>query len=205
MSVNLTTQTAGEPAKVAFQKAFSSLAKASADVARYCDHAEHNEPLDRGWVLEAAVALRRESLRIAQVLDADLIRLYAGRLREVEERNVLKSSNDFSGFEAVTRAKTLRSLQSVQSLHDRNFHPDVFGLSKAEQLRHYAFHLAKIVGSLAVACEDDETWNDFAHRRLPDMFLFGLKLATVMGETLPDEPLEDGEDSPIFGSDYRPS
>jgi hypothetical protein len=68
----------------------------------------------------------------------------------------------------------------VQWEHDRRYHLDVFGLSRYEQLRHYAFHLAKLAGA---ASESDD--RDF-QRRLPDVLLFGLKLATLMSEQLPD-------------------
>ena len=73
----------------------------------------------------------------------------------------------------------------MQWEHDRNYHPDVLGLSRYEQLRHYAFHLAKLAGAAAAAASGDES--DFLARRLPDLLLFGLKLATLTNEPLPDE------------------
>ena len=54
-----------------------------------------------------------------------------------------------------------------------------------EQLRHYAFHLAKLAGAAAQAADGDES--DFLARRLPDLLLFGVKLATLTNEPLPDE------------------
>jgi hypothetical protein len=200
MPENLTSSTPTGRVQKALREALSSAATAAADIARYCDHAEHNEPLDRVWVSEAAAILRHAARNIADALGVDLIQAYADRLRDIEARNVLLPVTGYDGFAAVGAAKTLRELQSIQAQHDRNFHPDVFGLSKAEQLRHYALHATKIVGSLALACEDEQTWDDFTRRRLPDMFLFGLKLATVMGESLPDEPIEYGEQATNYRS-----
>ncbi len=73
----------------------------------------------------------------------------------------------------------------MQWEHDRHYHPDVLGLSRYEQIRHYAFHLAKLSGAAAEAASGDES--DFLARRLPDLLLFGLKLATLTNEPLPDE------------------
>ena len=50
------------------------------------------------------------------------------------------------GHKAIYTANSWRALQLVQAEHDRHYHPDVCGLTKGEQLRHYALHLAKIVG-----------------------------------------------------------
>ena len=57
--------------------------------------------------------------------------------------------------------------------------------SDCVELRHYAFHLAKIVGAFADAANPDELIN----RRLPDVLLFAIKLRTAMGKRLSDEPL----------------
>ena len=160
------------------------IAPAAAAVANYCDHVEHNEVAEGTRVLDAATVLRDASVGLAVRAGRDPIELYAERLGAIEARNVLYHPGSFDGHGAVLRARTWRDLQLLQVEHDRAYHPDVLGLTKADQLRHYALHLTKIVG--AFACSDD--WDDLLRRRLPDTLLFGLKLPTVMGSRLPDEP-----------------
>ncbi|MGH2383329.1 MAG: hypothetical protein ACRDG7_19210 [Candidatus Limnocylindria bacterium] len=117
----------------------------------------------------------------------NLLERYAERLGAIEARNVLARPDGPDGRTAARAAGTWRDLQLVQLEHDRYYHPDVFGLSRTEQLRHYAFHLAKIVGAFAEPAEPDE----LISRRLPDVLLFAIKLQTVMGERLVDEPLPE--------------
>jgi hypothetical protein len=83
---------------------------------------------------------------------------------------------------------TWRQLQRAQWEHDRHYHPDVLDLSRFKQLRHYTFHLAKLTGAAAETRSGDES--DFLARRLPDLLLFGLKLATLTNEQLPDSRAE---------------
>ena len=73
--------------------------------------------------------------------------------------------------------------------HDRRYHPDVLGLSKSDQLRHYALHLAKLAGAMAQVAAGRGDDADFRARRLPDLLLFGLKLSTVAGERLGSDAL----------------
>jgi hypothetical protein len=157
----------------------------AAAVANYCDHVEHNEPAETTWVVDAGERLGQLALDFAQASNLDLVDLYANRLAAIEARNVLAGRGSFDGGEAARAAETWRDLQLVQAAHDRAYHPDVVGLSKYEQLRHYAFHLAKLVGAFAEARDDDELLN----RRLPDALLFAIKLRTVMGTRLSDDPL----------------
>jgi hypothetical protein len=85
---------------------------------------------------------------------------------------------------ANERAANEHFLQRVQWEHDRHYHAEVLGLSRYEQLRHYAFHLAKLAGAAAeTASGDDE--RDFFACRLPDLVLFGPKLGTLTNEQLP--------------------
>jgi hypothetical protein len=161
------------------------LAPPTAAVANFCDHAEHNEVADRDWVLRSAAGLRALALEIANTAGLGLFELYAERLGEIEARNVLARPGGFDGHHAVLEADSWRDLQLVQATHDHHYHPDVCGLTKAEQLRHYALHLAKIVGAFAEPVEARELLT----RRLPDILLFAIKLSTVMGVRLSDEPL----------------
>lgn len=160
-------------------------APCAAAVANYCDHIEHNEVATADWVTKAADELRRLALDFASEANLDLINLYAERLGAIEARNVLARPGGFDGHAATLAAETWRDLQLVQVEHDRYYHADVVGLAKVEQLRHYALHLAKIVGSFAVASDAEE----LVSRRLPDTLLFAIKLQTVMGKRLGDAAL----------------
>ncbi len=170
------------------QEDLVDVARAAAAVANYCDHAEHNEFVDAAWVLDAGATVRTVARRIAEREDIDLREAYARRLDGIEGRNVQRVANDFAGGDAARAATTWLDLQAVQAKHDSVFHPDVVGLHKAEQLRHYALHLAKLTGAIAEVSVDASDREDFLARRLPDLLLFGLKLPTVMGHRLTDTP-----------------
>lgn len=171
-----------------FEQFALALAPNAAAVANYCDHVEHNESAETRWVLDAATELSRLALQFAQEAEVDLVELYAERLGMIEGRNVLVRPGGFDGREAAVAAQSWRALQLVQIEHDRCYHPDVFGLAKVDQLRHYAFHLAKLVGAFADAVDTEE----LMRRRLPDVLLFAMKLQTLMGVQLSDEPLRGG-------------
>lgn len=157
----------------------------AAAVANYCDRVEHNEPANTAWVVDAGERLGLLAVEFAQASRHDIVQLYAERLAAVEARNVLSEPGSFDGRESALAAKTWRDLQLVQASHDRSYHPDVAGMSRLEQLRHYALHLTKIVGAFAEARDEDELIN----RRLPDTLLFAIKLRTVMGTNLPGDLL----------------
>ena len=165
------------------------LARIAADVANYCDHVEHNEEVSRGWVLGAASDLRQLAIRVASAESVDLLASYGSRLLAIEVRNVMNSADSFDGRVAVQQAHTWRDLQLVQIQHDRFFHPDVLGLHKLDQLRHYSLHLSKLAGAFARWAMDEKVDDEIANRRLPDMLLFGIKLSSVMGEKLPEDHL----------------
>jgi hypothetical protein len=168
---------------VAFQQFALRIAPLAASVANFCDHVEHNEIADRAWVIEPAVAMREAAIEMAAARGLCLSELYAERLGQIEARNVLARPGGYDGHRAALEARTWRDLQLVQADHDRHYHPDVAGLAKTEQLRHVALHLAKIVGAFAEPRAADE----LLACRLPDVLLFSIKLATVMGVRLPDE------------------
>jgi hypothetical protein len=161
------------------------IAPLTASVANFCDHAEHNEVADRDWVLQPAAQLRALACEIADAAGMAIVDLYAERLGAIEARNVLGHPGAFDGHRGALEAESWRELQLVQARHDEHYHQDVCGLAKAEQLRHYALHLSKIVGAFA----DPSDERDLLDKRLPDLLLFAIKLATVMGVRLPDEPL----------------
>jgi hypothetical protein len=177
------------------------LAQAAAAVSNYCDHSEHNEALERSWVTDAARTLRVTSCAIALYQGEDLRSCYAARLDHIEKRNPLWSSQDLDGAALVKAASTWRDLQLAQAEHDRRYHPDVMGLSKMDQLRHYALHVAKLAGAVAEVATGRGQRPDFCARRLPDLLLFGLKLSTVMGEQLDENALPtEGQPHELVGS-----
>ncbi len=168
-------------------KALLEIAPASAAVANFCDHLEHCEAASRDDVLDAAAALKSTAVALAATLGVDLRAAYAERLTAVERRSPLYPLEGFDVADAVARARTWSDLQHVQARHDRLYHLDVVGLQKQDQLRHCALHLAKLAGALAVAVAQVDTRPDFARRRLPDLVLFALKLATLFGQRLEGE------------------
>lgn len=159
----------------------------AADVANFCDHVEHNEPVDHGCVVDAGYELIDLALVIAASHhDSDLLVRYMFRLDAIALRNVLFDGVTYAA--QVADASTWRDIQLVQARHDRTYHADVIGLSKHEQLRHYAFHIAKLAGALARRARVDSD-SEILDGRLADMLLFGVKLCTVMNHRLPETPL----------------
>jgi hypothetical protein len=158
-------------------------------VATYCDKTEHNEPSSAHDLLEAGRRLRDLSLALAAELCVEPISAYAERLRDLEAKSPMEPLLPAPAAE-VARARTWRDLQVAQLRHDRHFHLDVAGLSKHDQLVHISLHLTKLNGALTLLFgADPGVTADFARRRLPDFMLFGVKLATVAGQRLPEDPL----------------
>jgi hypothetical protein len=179
-------------AKDPYRDMVNSLATAAGQVANYCDSVEHNETAERAWVLDAAEILRSAAFSLADLIEEDVVELYARRLALIEQRGVAGALPEaFDGSAAAREATTWLDLQLVQLRHDRHFHPDVAGLSKYDQLRHYAFHLAKLVAAFTAAQVDEGSRADAVARRLADTLLFGLALETVMGERLEARPFRD--------------
>jgi hypothetical protein len=161
------------------------IAPAVGIVATYCDKVEHNEPADPTAVADAGAAIEHAVVGLSRRLGVDIVAAYADRLAIIETRNVLDHHDAYDGAAAARDARSWRDLQLVQVEHDRHFHPDVIGLHKLDQLRHYVLHLAKLVGVFAEAADLD----DLRARRLPDCLLFAIKLRTVTGTRLVDERL----------------
>ena len=166
------------------------LATASSAVSNYCDHVEHNERTEIEDVREAGAVLRATAVRLSSIGGYDPVELYARRLAAIEARHVLHTEDSFDGEAAVREIADWRGLQLVQATHDRAYHADVIGLTKCDQLRHYALHVAKLAGATAQVARGELDRADWLQRRVPDMLLFGLKLATVTSEALPAEEVE---------------
>lgn len=174
------------PGRAHFDEALRRTATAAAAVARYCDHAEHVEPADTASLSDAAAELRRVAVALAAALGVDLIELYARRLDVVESRFTLGTVDGFEAGREIRLADSWRDLQLIQGHHDRLYRADVNGLARIGQLRHVCLHITKLVGAIAVA-EDDVS--DFSTRVLPDLCLLGVKLSTLIGESLSAAPL----------------
>ena len=174
------------------------LASIAGVVANVCDHSEHNEVADPLETRIAGQRLRAASLRLAQGTTESIVELYQQRLRAIELRNVLHHPGAFDGPSLITESASWRELQLIQIEHDRFYHPDVLGLTKADQLRHYALHLAKLAAAAADAARGLIPEDDFVARRVPDVLLFGLKLATVTGEKLQEQSILGAPDPVIF-------
>jgi len=142
----------------------------------------------------AGDSLRRIALALARETGVSLLELYRARIEAIEAGSVHAATAidgivDMPGADALRHAATWRQVQIAQLLHDRRFHPDVFGLSKLEQLRHYTLHVTKLAG-LLVDAEAPDSWRSFAQDRLPDLAVFGVKLATVCNRALPDDAVD---------------
>lgn len=163
------------------------LARASALISGYCDHAEHLEAAAREDILHAGAELRALAVELAAANAIDLVEVYRGRLESVERRHPLYPAGGFKAADQIPEQPTWHLLQVVQWNHDRNYHPDVFGLSRYEQLRHYALHLAKLASAGAEAANGNA--GALFDVRFPDLLLFGIKLATLVNESLPDDQI----------------
>jgi hypothetical protein len=186
----------GTEVTTTYRDDLTAAAKAAGQVANYCDHADHNEPVDSAWVLGAAESLRSIALRVAVREGVDIVEAYAARLEEIEGRNVRGPFEAFDGPGEARAARTWRQLQRVQTEHDRLFHPDVAGLHKSDQLQHYVLHLSKLVAALASQPSSGDPHVDFVTRRLPDMLLFGIALSTVMAQKLPETQIIPVQSAP---------
>jgi hypothetical protein len=172
-------------------------------VGNVCDHVEHNEATDPMEVRVAGQRLRAIAVRLATSSGRSITDLYAERLRVIEARNVLHRDGGFDGAATVSETASWRELQLLQIEHDRFYHPDVVGLTKADQLRHYALHLPKLAAGAADTARGFTASDDFLGRRVPDMLLFGIKLATVTGEKLGDERPHSESPLPELAATYR--
>ena len=161
-----------------------ALTRAAADLAGFCEHVEHNEPNSVESAARAGDRLRQIASQLSVRGGVSLVAKYAARIRAVEEKSLLRHASLFedemslAGAEALTFATTWDELQVGQIIHDRQFHPDVFGMPKIEQIRHYTLHVTKLAGLFVDAIDNDE-WDAFQRERLADIAIFGVKIATV--------------------------
>lgn len=183
------TDARSEPSETDLSRAAFTLIRAAAACAAFCEHIEHNEPATTHQVVAAAESMRRIAAQLADGSGVSLRQAYEDRIRSVEASSLLRYAGiaeqvELVGADALASAQRWDEVQIAQVAHDRRFHPDVFGLPKIEQLRHYTFHVTKLAGLLADAVEQDG-WEAFRDERLADIAVFGVKLATVCNERLP--------------------
>ena len=172
-----------------------ALTKAAADLAGFCEHVEHNESNSVKETARVGDRLREIAAQLSAHSGLSLAAAYAERIRSVEERSLMRHASLFDdeaglpGATALNDAKGWDEIQIGQIIHDRQFHPDVFGLSKIEQVRHYTFHVTKLAGLLVDAIENDD-WPSFEQERLADIAIFGVKIATVCNIQLTREAVD---------------
>lgn len=187
-----TTETSQSGAPL-FEDSARGLIRVAAALAGFCEHVEHNEPTIHQLPIDAARRLRAIAVDIATGTEIDLAQAYATRIAHVEQTSlhsqVPGSPIPFlPGADAMTSAATWAEFQIAQVVHDRQFHPDVFGLSKLDQLRHYTLHVTKLAGLLIDAIDSND-WDSFSPHRLSDLAIFGVKIATTCNDRLPAIPL----------------
>jgi hypothetical protein len=167
-----------------------TLVRITGTLARLCDRTEHNEGASREVVVVAGAELRSSALALLRDHDMNPLDMYASRLAQIEIRHPLAGAGLFDADYVVRDVKSWRGLQQAQAHHDAVYHPDVAGLAKIDQLRHYTLHLAKLAWLLQDAADGGDIGGDIANNRIPDMLVFGVKLATVCGQLLPDTPID---------------
>jgi hypothetical protein len=169
------------------REAALDLAIAAGQIGNYCDHVEHNETTVREDVEACAGTLRKVALTLAGGGER-LIGLYAARIDGIERAKVgyIESVN-YSG--RVRACSTWRDLQLVQMAHDGYYYQDVVGLSRMEQMRHYALHVAKLTGLLTRASRGELALADLTEQRIPDCMLFSVKIYTALNHKMEDEKI----------------
>jgi hypothetical protein len=166
------------------------LAVCAGELGGSCVRAERAEPIERERIVAVGSRLRRLAGDLAADAGLEIFEAYARRLAAIERRRGTGAAYSFDGAAAARAARTWRELQLVQLKHDVAYHLNVVGRAPTNQLRHYAFYLAQLAAAFAHAARGEDGEAEVAERCLSDVLLFGLKLATVMGERLPEDPLE---------------
>lgn len=187
---------AHEPmAPASLERNFRLLTHAAAQLASFCEHVEHNEPHLVTDAVDASDSLRSIALDLCTTTGTSLTEAYATRIRNIEKKSLLQYSlfnngaSQLSGADVLDSATTWRQIQVGQLIHDRQFHPDVFGLAKLDQIRHYTFHITKLAG-LLLGCIEEGSWVHFQNERLADIAIFGVKIATVCNVELPNTTVD---------------
>lgn len=142
---------------------------AAGKVANYCDHAEHNEVLDRRWVIDSAEEFRSLALVIATMGGVELRKAFVafGQPWDGRVLNCLKIGS------------SQRDVQRALIDHDMKVNPDVMGRARCDQLRHHAMRTIILVARIADNTLDKTT--------AVTSLALGIRLATVMFEKLPED------------------
>ena len=189
--------------RVFLERSQRALTRAAARLAAFCEHVEHNEANSIADAVTAGSCLRDIASELSVLSRISLRAAYVERIQRIEERSLLRhlppdhNTSDLPGVAALASATTWNELQSGQIVHDRLFHPDVFGLPKIEQIRHYTLHVTKLAGLLVDALEGDD-WESFKRDRLADIAIFGVKIATVCNFELPNSEVDNSPESSVI-------
>jgi hypothetical protein len=170
------------------QQGLPRLVEFSGVIGQCCDRAEHNEATSPETIREVGQGLRKLAQTITAELGLDLRSLYAERVARVEAAHILGGQGLFDGGKAIREGTTWRAWQIAQMTHDHVYHQDVAGLPKNSQLSHIGHHVAKLAWKLQQTITSTETRDEFLTNRVADLVVFGVKLATVTGQRLPEEP-----------------
>jgi hypothetical protein len=172
------------------QQGLPKLVEFSGVIGQYCDRADHNEATSPETIREVGWGLRKLAQTIAAELGLDLRSLYAERVARVEAAHILGGQGFFDGGKSIREGTTWHAWQIAQMNHDRVYHPDVAGLPKNSQLSHIGHHIAKLAWRMQQTITSADKRDEFLINRVADLVLFGVKLATVTGQRLPEEPTD---------------
>jgi hypothetical protein len=116
-------------------------------------------------VVVAGAERRSSALTLLRDHDMNPLDAYASRLAQIEIRHPLAGAGLFDADYVVRDVKSWRGLQQAQAHHDAVYHPDVTGLAKIDQLRHYTLHMAKLAWLLQDAADGGDIGGDVANDR----------------------------------------
>jgi hypothetical protein len=88
---------------------------------------------------------------------------------------------DGSGLESSLKSSSsarLLDLQWLQLKHDERFHKEIYALSVADRLKHFALHMAKYVGYVATSIDSED--RTLFERALVDTFIISLACANTL-------------------------
>lgn len=187
-------ETATPSNRDAYMCAAIDLVSVTATLADHCLRLESCSPISPSALVEVGEQLRNIAVRLFRLRGTSLVASYAKRIADIEAMSILRHRRiDIERIqtpaELLATAETWSDIQIAQMLHDRQFHPDVFGMSKINQLTHYTLHVMKIPSSVLQAASGEGTDGEL-EKRIVDIAVFGVKFATLKNVRLSDEPVD---------------
>lgn len=166
---------------------------AAATLSKHCEHVEHCESNSVNDINLVSEKLLQIALSIAIENKINLAEVYLKKLQTVEAKKHLQKTllNEDPSLQAgpLTKDITWQKIQINQLIYDRQSEPNMLGIPKYEQVRHYALQITKLASLLFEATENNQL-KDFCDKHLADIAIIGVKLATLRGIKLPDLELE---------------